>query len=320
MRENNADLTKEMINLLKQQREKANLTQEEIAKRLGFSPKSGKMYISAFERGKKRNPSIDTILKYLRACGASWPEFFKELDRIDFRLRHEKMIGQLPRPPEKRKIERDAMRYEINIEFPSKEKEEIDFGRLKKQIRDKVEALLNKEGVNAETFAYQKFALEFFDFMATLNKAGMRMVSDKYLRVGLQFNLISKIKKIINSVIYGEMKRIEAKKPLPTEKQEKMAIGFTQYRIIIERIEGEVHNLLCELGMKTAWFSLYQDFARQCYVALRKYFGKDQERLTRHLTELIERWKKEGLEETVLVKVKDKIIAVFGDMRRKGRV
>jgi transcriptional regulator with XRE-family HTH domain len=304
------------------------------------------MYISAFECGKKRNPSIDTILKYLRACGASWVEFFKELDRIDFRLRHEKMIAQVRHPPTERKIQRDAMRYEINVEFPSKEKEEIDFDRLKKQIRGKVEALLSKEdntltsvlshqgrggkailekynqgrGKDAEIFAYQKFALEFFDFMATLNKAGMRMVSDKYLRVGLQFNLISKIKKIINSVIYGEIKRIEAKKPLPTAKQEKMAIGFTNYRIIIERIEAEVHSVLCELGVKTAWFSLYQDFARQCYVALRKYYGKDQEKLARHLTELIERWKKEGLEETVLVKVKDKVIAVFGDMRRKGRV
>ena len=123
MRENNTTFAKEMIKLLKQQREKANLTQEEIAQRLGFSAKSEKIYISAFERGKKRNPSIDTILKYLRACGASWVEFFKELDRIDFKLRHEKMISQVHPPQVERKMQRDAMRYEIGVESPSKLKE-----------------------------------------------------------------------------------------------------------------------------------------------------------------------------------------------------
>ncbi|MDH5185486.1 MAG: helix-turn-helix transcriptional regulator [candidate division WOR-3 bacterium] len=88
MLENKGSLTKEMIRLLKKQREKANLTQAEIAKRLGLSPKSGKMYISAFESGKKKNSSIETILKYLRACGASWTEFFKQLDAIDFKLKY----------------------------------------------------------------------------------------------------------------------------------------------------------------------------------------------------------------------------------------
>jgi hypothetical protein len=184
------------------------------------------------------------------------------MDAIDFKMRHEKMISQLPPQATQRKIQRDAMRYETGIEFPSKEKEEIDFARLKKQIKEKVIRLVSKEettltpalshqGRESEAVmtAYQKFAMEFFDFQATLNKAGMKMVSDKYLRAGLQFNLISKIKKIINSVIYGEIKRIEAKKPLPTQKQERMAIGFTKYRIRMQRIESEVHKLLCELGV-----------------------------------------------------------------------
>jgi len=56
----------------------------------------------------------------LRACGASWVEFFKELDAIDFKMRHEKMIVQVQPAPTKRKIERDAMRYEIGIEMLSK--------------------------------------------------------------------------------------------------------------------------------------------------------------------------------------------------------
>ena len=67
------------------------------------------------------------------------------MDAIDFRTRHEKMISQLHPTATQRKIQRDAMRYEIGVEFPSKEKEEIDFDRLKKQIKNKVTSLVNKE-------------------------------------------------------------------------------------------------------------------------------------------------------------------------------
>ena len=309
-------LDQEIANLLKSIREKAGLYQKEVAKRIGLSTKSGKGYISHLEKGMVRNPPIGTILLYLRACGVSWPEFFKELDRIDFKQRHEKMLSQLPRPPSERKIQRDAMRYEINVEFPSKEKEEIDFERLKRQIKDKVKVLLTKNQIEENKInSYQKFALEYFDFLAALNKAGMKMVTDKYHRAGLQFNLIAKIKKIINSVLRGEIKRIEAKKPLPTEKQEKMAIGFTKYRIRIEKIEAEVHKLLCELNVPTSWFALYKAFTRECYRTLKKYYGLNQELLNKKLTEIIERWQKEGLKKDVLLKVKNKIIVVFSMMR-----
>jgi len=140
-------LDKEIANLLKSIREKAGLYQKEVAERIGLSAKSGKGYISHLEKGMVKNPPIGTILLYLRACGESWPEFFKELDRIDFKMRHERMISQLPPPASQRKIQRDAMRYEIGVEFPSKEKEEIDFTRLKKIIKEKVERLVNKEEI-----------------------------------------------------------------------------------------------------------------------------------------------------------------------------
>jgi hypothetical protein len=165
---------------------------------------------------------------------------------------------------------------------------------------------------------YQKFALEYFDFLATLNKPGMKMVTEKWQRAGLKLNLLFKIKKIINSVLRGEIKRISAKKPLPTEKQEKMAIGFTKHRIIIERKETEAHRLLCELGVPTPLFSLYKDFVRECYRALKKYYGKEPEKLKSALNELVSRWQKEGLEEDVLLKLKDKIISVFASLKLKG--
>jgi hypothetical protein len=237
-------------------------------------------------------------------------------------MRHEKMLSQVKPPPTQRKVQRDAMKYEINVEFPSKEKEEIDFARLKKIIKEKVEALVNKEeitltptlshpgrGGEAVMTAYQRFASEFFDFLAALNKPGMKMVIEKYQRAGLARHLIFKIKKIVFSVIGAELKRIEAKKPLPTEKQEKMAIGFTKYRIKIERIEAEVHKVLCELGVPSSWFVLYKDFARECYRAFKQYWGKPI--LNQKLTEIITRWVKEGLKENVLLKVKDATIKVI---------
>jgi transcriptional regulator with XRE-family HTH domain len=144
--------TKEMAELLKKIRIKAGLSQSEVAERIGLSSKTKDSYISHLEKGRLKNPALGLILLYLRACGESWPEFFKQLDTIDFKMRHEKMISQVHPPPTERKIQRDAMRYEINVEFPSKEKEEIDYNRLKKQIKDKVTALLNKEEITLTSF------------------------------------------------------------------------------------------------------------------------------------------------------------------------
>lgn len=316
-------LDKEIAKLLKATREKAGLYQAEIAKRIGLSNKSGKGYISHLEKGRVKNPPIGTILLYLRACGESWSEFFKHLDMIDFRTRHIKMIAKVNPPLMKRKIERDAMKYEIGIEFPAKEKpkRDIDFDRLKSRIESKVSAYLIKNRVEGnQAFSYHKFVREYFDFLATLNKSGMKAVTEKYQRAGLKTNLLFGLKKIINNVLRAEIKRISAQKPLPTKKYEKMAIGFTKYRIIIERIEAEVHKLLCELEVPTPWFTLYKDFARQCYQVLKKYYNKDIKKLTQSLNELVTRWQKEGLKEDILMKLKDKIIFTFTELKIKKLV
>ncbi len=131
------------------------------------------------------------------------------------------------------------------------------------------------------------------------------MVTEKYQRAGLQFHLLFKIKKIINSVLRGEIKRLESKKPLPTEKQAKMAIGFTKYRIKIEEIETAVHKTLCELGVQPPWFALYKDFAREYYKTLKRYYGKSD--LSPRLGEIVKKWVKEGLKEEILVKVREVI-------------
>ena len=96
--------TKEMAKILKDIRKKANLSQTEVGIRIGLKPKNAPKYISNLEAGKINNPTLRTILNFIRACGASWVEFFKELDRIDFKLRHEKMISQLPPEASQRKF------------------------------------------------------------------------------------------------------------------------------------------------------------------------------------------------------------------------
>jgi hypothetical protein len=245
------------------------------------------------------------------------------------------MISQIPIPPNQRKIQRDAMRYEIGIEFPSKEKpkRDIDFDRLKSRIETKITPFLIKNNIEGnQASLYQKFTREYFDFLATLNKSGMKTVTDKYQRAGLKRNIIFSLKKIINNVIRAEIKRISAKKPLPSVKQKKMAIGFTKYRIKIERIEAEVHKLLCELSVPTPWFASYKAFARACYRSLsnrpfveetrlgKKYYGKNQVLLNKTFAEIIGHWKQEGLKEDVLLKLKDKIVSVFAGLRMKGMV
>ncbi|MFB0510219.1 MAG: hypothetical protein ACETVX_06955, partial [bacterium] len=150
-------------------------------------------------------------------------------------------------------------------------------------------------------------------------------------------HLLFKITKIIHSVVRAELKRLEAKKPLPSEKQEKMAIGFTKYRIMIERIEAEAHKLLCDLSVPTRWFSSYKAFTRECCRTLKKYYGKtfaprigsldprrvdstaqeSKETLEQSLNKIISKWQKEDLKEDVLLKLKEKIVSVFVALRLK---
>ena len=80
--------TQEMAALLKKIRLRSGLSQSELAERIGLSKKTGYSYISHLEKGFLKNPSLGTILMYLKICGESWPEFFRQLDTIDFKMRH----------------------------------------------------------------------------------------------------------------------------------------------------------------------------------------------------------------------------------------
>jgi len=66
------NFTKEMAKILRRLRENANLTQKEVATRIGVKTKYGQSLIAQLKMGKVKNPSLRTILDYLCACGASW--------------------------------------------------------------------------------------------------------------------------------------------------------------------------------------------------------------------------------------------------------
>jgi transcriptional regulator with XRE-family HTH domain len=59
--------------MLRDQRQRANLTQEELAKRA----KVTRVYIAALEAGHKTNPSIAILKKLARALGVSVGELLE---------------------------------------------------------------------------------------------------------------------------------------------------------------------------------------------------------------------------------------------------
>ncbi len=95
-------------------------------------------------------------------------------------------------------------------------------------------------------------------------------------------------------------------------------MALPSIEIAIEKLEA--HKLLCELGILPPWFASYKAFVRQSLKVLKKHYGKNQDLLNKNLSEIVEQWKKEGLKEEVLLKLKEKIIAVFAIMRLRGEV
>lgn len=225
--------TKEMAVILRRIREQAGLSQQEVALRMGIKSKSGRSFIAQLESGWIKNPTLRTIFDYLHTCGASFREFFAQLETADFQARHQKVLSRvkLPESKAKKKIERDTAWFEAGIKYPKR------FTR----------------------------------------------------------------------------------KPLPDEKRENMAIEFAKYRIRIEKVEEEVHKILCDFAPGTYSFPFYKDCARAFFSALVKYYGKDQKQLNKKLTEIIRLGVGNGLKENILLRIKEKVISVFKSQLSKNK-
>jgi len=66
--------TPEMGTRLRRIRTQRGLTQ--VAGRMGLKGKSRWSFISRLEQGAIKGPSLDTVTRYLRACGAQFFEFY----------------------------------------------------------------------------------------------------------------------------------------------------------------------------------------------------------------------------------------------------
>ncbi|MCX7784720.1 MAG: helix-turn-helix domain-containing protein [candidate division WOR-3 bacterium] len=289
--------TKEMAELLKKMRLRAHLSQQQVAVRLGLSPKSGKKYISSLERGEIRNPTIGTVLRYLKVCGVSWSEFFSDLSAIDSGMRMEKPLSGSEL---KLKLSYDITKYTPALKhFPYHKYKYVDLIRLKKTIDDKILELLEKSKVEKELIPYYMlFADEFFSSL-----------EEKLLRAELKPSILLNIKRTVQKILNAERKRIMTK-PLSKGKREQMAIGFTETQVAIEPILNDVRKQLNEIAPDITWIMLYEDFAQEICLALNKY-NKNDELLENELNEIIKRWVKRGLKEIDLQKVKDATIKAF---------
>ena len=140
-------ITKELGILLAEIRKKAQLTQKEVAERLGFLGNSGRVYVSRLENGGINNPSLWLILQYLNVCEKSWSAFFGNLAGKYFNKQHVKTIAQVPFTTFHKKIDRDVAKYEHGIDskfsvkqevkpLPQEQKEKMakDFGRYRANI------------------------------------------------------------------------------------------------------------------------------------------------------------------------------------------
>lgn len=304
-------LNKELAEILRATRNRANLTQAEVARRIGLSAHSGKAYISHLEKGMVKNPPLITILLYLNACGEPWDNFFADLATKDFQNRHKKIVAQLKIPEDKKKIEYDLARYQASIKYPKKE-ETLDLYRLKEKIDKKVLSQLNQKNVSNDlTSDYLRYSQEF---LKALNE--IEDLNRKWVRKGLKPKILLPIRRIVQKLLKNEIKRILAIKPTSQEKQDAMTLKLARHRIAIEKIEEAVHKVLCDYAPGPLAFIYYKDCARAGFSALIKYYGKDQKKLDETLAKIIRKGVEKGLKENILAKAIQTTVAIFKSLAR----
>ncbi len=334
---------KEIGKILQKYRKNAKLSQSELAEKMGLSRTSGFKYISYLETGRIKNPSLLTILRYLKICQVLWPKFFQELAQIDFNLQHQKyqvaIPSDLPLDLQK-KIDRDTALYLIKIQYPKPPFDELDWQRIQEKVDKKVNELLSHQGLNeTDKIPYLNFVNELIKNYDTPQS---QTVFEKYYRTKeLNWRIISEIRSIIYKVIRMEQKRLKKPKALDPQKISTMARKFLAYRIQIEPIEAEVQKKLSELGVPTLYHQGYKDFCRECFSLIKKFYQKKPKNQTeaklisitdnkastsslysnlnliQKVTELIKKWKTLGLKEEVLQIVKDIVISHFRNIQRE---
>jgi transcriptional regulator with XRE-family HTH domain len=223
--------TKEMAGILREIREKAGLSQREVALRMGIKSKSGRSFVAQLESGRIKNPTLRTIFDYLHTSGTSFREFFAKLETIDFQTKHKQLIAKVNLPPgkAKQKIERDVAWYQAGIKYPKRfikkplpdEKREhmaVEFTKYRIEI-EKVEAVIHKllcdfaPGTYSFPF-YKDCARAFYSALVKYYGKDQKKLNQKLTEIfrlgvknGLKENILLKIKEKVILVFKSQRHR-----------------------------------------------------------------------------------------------------------------
>jgi transcriptional regulator with XRE-family HTH domain len=306
--------SKEMGKKLSEIRETANLTQKEVAQRIGIKSKFGRSFIARLENGLIENPSIRTLFNYLLVCGASWINFAKEVEVIYARTNRQEIMSQVKLPDKselQKKVSRDIALYDTKIKGVIKTLPTLDIDKVKERIKNKVLFLLAGHQPDKKLIShYLDFANHALE--RELNPNPLPPINYKlWVRSGIMPTLLPEISRIVHKLVWYEKKRMLKQKPLSEEKRKRMATRFGNYRSKIEPIETAVHALLCQIVIREVDFPLYKAYTRECYRAINKYFTKDSEKYREKMSEINQAWVKRGLKPEILERINNTVLAEF---------
>jgi transcriptional regulator with XRE-family HTH domain len=109
---------------LRKLRIRAQLTQDDVAERMGLVYSTRKMTVMLLETGRTANPTVGTLGRFLRACGARWSDVTDLLDsqepvEIDARPLQDSEFDVRDRQRLESAVEKQVRKYELKLALPA---------------------------------------------------------------------------------------------------------------------------------------------------------------------------------------------------------
>lgn len=137
---------------LQELRRKAGLSRSEVADRMGMAGRTSVAAVGRLERGALPSPSIRSVRRFLRACGARWYQVAAVLDAeesepLDLRPVDAAALAEADNRKVKERITREVERYELRQpstfhakpEHPAKQKQSAERFRRYRVVANLVE-------------------------------------------------------------------------------------------------------------------------------------------------------------------------------------
>jgi len=211
--------TPEMGKRLRELRQKKGLTQSEVAIRLGLKSRGGKVFVYALEAGKVGRPYLDTVVRYLKVCGALMGEFFDQFNRIDYvpidstpiqktklsLKRKERVIEQ---------VTKHVQKYQARIEYP------LVAAPMKPEKRWKATEAYREYAIQAEIIGQEVIQMLRAEENEAVAKGRTVLVQhfDDNKYVNLARSILGTLRRFDRAA--------DARRPTPGEAQEEQASSF----------------------------------------------------------------------------------------------